>query len=198
MAVDIETIKRLNAQTGIGLTGAKKALIEADGDYDKAYEALRIKGLAKADKKSERTASAGLVHSYVHGGKIGVLIELNCETDFVARTDDFKALAQDLVLHIAAAAPSYLTVEDIPHDVLFKERDLFAAELQQSGKPESMIDQIVEGKLEKYYTEVCLMRQGFIKDQELPIEELIKTTIAKLGENIVLRRFARIELGEVI
>ncbi len=198
MAVDFDTIKRLNSLTGIGLTDAKKALEEAGGDYEAAYEALRIKGIAKADKKAERTASSGLVHSYVHGGKIGVLIELNCETDFVARTDDFKTLANDLTLHIAAAAPLYLTPADVPAEVLAKEKEILSAELLGSGKPKEMLEQIVTGKLDKYYADICLTRQNFVKNPDQTIEDLIKSFIAKLGENIVLRRFARLELGEVL
>lgn len=198
MTTDFETIKRLNAQTGIGLTDAKKALVEAGGDYDKAYETLRVKGIAKAEKKAERTASSGLVHSYVHSGKIGVLIELNCETDFVARTDDFKTLANDLVLHIAAAAPIYLAPADVPADILSKEKEILSAELREGGKPEAMIEQIVGGKLDKYYSEVCLLGQAFVKNPDQTVEDLIKTYVAKLGENIILRRFVRIEIGEVL
>lgn len=196
MTSEIDAIKKLNSQTGIGLTEAKKALVQAGGDYDKAYEQLRVKGLAKADKKMERTASSGLVHAYVHGGKIGVLVELCCETDFVARTEDFKTLANDLALHVAAANPQYISVDYIPTDLIEKERQLYAAELKQSGKPDNIIDQIVDGKLDKYYSEVCLMRQGFIKDPDQTIEDLIKSYVAKLGENIVLRRFSRLGLGE--
>lgn len=195
MKIDVDTIKRLREATGVGLTDAKQALEAAQGNYDKALEAMRIKGLARADKKAERTAGAGLIHSYVHGGKIGVLVELNCETDFVARTDDFKTLANDLALHIAASAPQYLTPEDVPADVLAHEKKLFAAELKAQGKPASMIDQIMVGKLDKYYAEVCLTRQPFVKDVDTTVDTLVKTAIAKLGENIVVRRFVRLVLG---
>jgi len=195
MAIDIEEIKRLKAMTGVGLTTAKQALEEADGDFDKALEAMRIKGLAKADKKADREAGAGIVHAYVHGDKIGVLVELNCETDFVARTDDFKQLANDLALHVAATNPRYLAVEDIPEADQAKERELIAAELQEQGKPADMIEKITDGKLKKWYQEVVLLEQAFIKNPDQSVTDLIKDSIAKLGENIVLRQFARLELG---
>ncbi|MBP6042146.1 elongation factor Ts [Candidatus Saccharibacteria bacterium] len=195
MAVSIDEIKKLKELTGVGLTSAKKALEQADGDFDKALEEMRIKGLAKADKKSDREASAGIVHAYVHGDKIGVLVELNCETDFVARTDDFKTLANDIALHIAASSPKFLTVADVPETELNKEKELTAAELKEQGKPAEMIDKITEGKLKKWYSEVVLMNQPFVKDPDMTIEQLVKAAIAKLGENIVLTNYSRIELG---
>lgn len=193
---DIETIKRLRESTGIGLTDAKNALVESGGDYDKALESLRVKGLARADKKAERDASAGIIHSYVHGSKIGVLLELNCETDFVARTDDFKTLANDLALHIAASAPRYVRVDDIEQNVVEKEKELLAAEVIEAGKPAEVVDKIVDGKLAKFFEEVCLLNQPFVKDPNQTVEELIKSVITKLGENIVIRRFVRLELGQ--
>lgn len=196
MAPDVEMIKKLRAVTGVGLTDAKRALEEAAGDYDKALESMRVKGLARADKKSDRPAGAGLVHAYVHGGKIGVLIELNCETDFVARTEDFKVLANDLALHIAASAPVYVAVADVPAEVVEREKELITAELRAQGKPASVLEKIVEGKLEKFYAQTCLLAQPFVKDPDQTVGDLIKQTIAKLGENIVARRFVRIVLGE--
>ena len=193
--ISIEQIKKLKSATGVGLTDAKKALQEAEGDFDKALEAMRIKGLARADKKADREASAGMVHAYVHGGKIGVLVELNCETDFVARTVDFKVLANDLALHIAASSPVYLDVDSIPEADLKKEQDLFAAEVKEQGKPDNMVEQIVSGKINKWQSEVCLLKQPFVKDPDQTVEEVIKAGIAKLGENIILRQYSRVELG---
>ncbi len=193
--IDTAIIKRLKDATGVGLTDAKKALENAKGDYEKALEAMRIKGLARAAKKLDRTAGSGLVHGYVHGNKIGVLVELKCETDFVARTDDFKSLANDLALHIAASAPEYVAVEDVPEDVVAKEQSLIKAELAEQGKPKNMWDKIAAGKLEKFYDEICLLRQPFVKDPNQTVGELVQLAIAKLGENIVIRRFARLELG---
>jgi elongation factor Ts len=195
MAIDIETIKKLRNATGVGITDAKRALEEADGDYDKAVDAMRVKGLARADKKADRTASAGLIDAYIHGDRIGVLVELNCETDFVARTDDFKTLAHDIALHVAAASPQYLTPADIPAGIEKQERLLFAEELKNEGKPAEMIEKIVEGKMTKWHAEVCLVKQPFVKNPDVTIEELVKESIAKLGENIVLARFSRLEMG---
>jgi len=196
VAVDIETIKKLRAATGVGITDAKKALVETDGDYDKAVDAMRVKGLARADKKADREASAGIVSAYIHGERIGVLVELNCETDFVARTDDFKAVAHEIALHVAAAAPKYLAVDDIPEADVAKERELFAEELKNQGKPADMIEKIVEGKLEKWQSEVCLLNQAFIKNPDQTIENLVKEAAAKLGENIRIGSFSRLELGQ--
>ena len=195
MGIDFDTIKKLRSATGVGITDAKKALEEAGGDYDKAVEAMRVKGLAKADKKADREAAAGLIDAYVHGDRIGVLVEVNCETDFVARTDDFKNLVHDLALHIAAAAPQYLNPEDVPEGVVKKERLLSAEELKESGKPAKMIDKIVEGKITKWYGEVCLTRQTFVKNPDQTVEELVKQNVAKLGENIKIARFERFEIG---
>lgn len=196
MSAAIEQIKRLKELTGVGITDAKKALEEANGDFDKALEAMRIKGLSKADKKAEREARAGLVETYTHSGRIGVVVEVNCETDFVARTPDFQELVHDIALHVAASNPRYTSVEDVPKADLDKERKLIEQELSTSGKPKDMIAKIAEGKISKWYQEVCLLDQPFIKNPEQTVGDLVKSYIARLGENIVVRRFARIELGE--
>jgi len=197
MAVDIAEIKRLRELTGVGMTDAKKALEEADGNFDKALEAMRKKGLTKAEKKGEREAREGLVEAYVHSGRIGVLVEVNCETDFVTRTDDFKALAHDVAMHIAASAPEYVSVDEIPAE----ERERVAAEFTEKvkgeGKPENMVPQIVEGMLKKHFAEKCLLDQPFIKNPDQTVGQYIKEHVAKLGENIVVRRFSRMALGEV-
>jgi len=197
MAVDINEIKRLRELTGVGMTDAKKALDESNGDFDKALEAMRKKGLTKAEKKGEREAREGLIEAYVHGGRIGVLVEVNCETDFVTRTDDFKNLAHDLALHIAASAPEYVSIDDVPA----AERERVAAEFTEKakaeGKPADMIDKIVEGQLKKYFAERALLEQPFVKNPDQKVGDYVKESIAKLGENIVVRRFSRMVLGEV-
>lgn len=195
MPIDIETIKRLKELTGVGITDAKKALEEVNGDFDKALKAMRVKGLAKADKKRERTTKAGLVESYVHDGRIGVLVEVNCETDFVARTDDFKELAHDLAIHVAASAPRWVSPQDISEDELNEEKRLIAEELKNSGKPENMIEQIMQGKLSKFYSETCLLNQPFVKNPDQTVEDRLKEAIAKLGENMVVSQMAYVELG---
>ena len=199
MAVSIEDIKRMRELTGVGMTDAKKALEEAEGDFDKALEAMRKKGLTKAEKKGEREAREGVIEGYVHGGRIGVLVEVNCETDFVTRTDGFKALAHDLAMHVAAAAPEYVSVDEVPAE----ERDRVAAEFKEKaaneGKPADMIDKIVEGQIKKYFAEKCLLDQPFIKNPDQTVGAYIKEEgIAKLGENIIVRRFSRMALGEVV
>jgi elongation factor Ts len=195
MAVDIETIKRLKSLTGVGLTDAKKALEEVDGDFDKAVENMRVKGMAKADKKSEREARSGIVDAYIHGDRIGVVLEVNCETDFVARTDDFKDFVHNVAMHIAASSPAYVSVDDIDEAVQAKEMELIAEELKNEGKPAEMIEKISDGKIKKWQSEVCLLNQPYIKNPDETVEEYLKTMVAKLGENIVIRKFARIELG---
>lgn len=195
MKVDIEQVKKLRAATGVGLTDAKKALEDANGDYEKAVKAMRVKGIAKAEKKADRTASSGLVHAYIHGGKIGVLVEVNCETDFVARTDDFKEFANNIALHVAASNPHYVSSEDVPSDVVEKERELVHAELKEQGKPEDMFDKIAEGKLKKFTAEMSLLEQPFVKNPDQTVNDYLKETVAKLGENIIIRRFRRLELG---
>lgn len=193
--MNIEDIKKLREATGAGMMDAKSALEEAGGDYEKAVAVLRKKGLAKAAKKAERTAGVGVIESYVHGGKIGVLVEVNCETDFVARTDDFKEFTRDVALHIAAANPSYVSSEDIPEDELNKEKDMIKEEVAASGKPAEHAEKIIDGKLSKWYEEVCLLNQPFVKDPNQTIEQLRQALVAKLGENIVIARFTRLEVG---
>ncbi len=195
MGTTIDEIKRLKDLTGVGLTAAKKALEDVDGDFDKAVEEMRVKGISKADKKSEREAKAGLIEAYVHGDRIGVMVEVNCETDFVARTDDFKNFAHDIALHIAASAPRYIGKDDVTEEDLKKEEELIRAELKEEGKPSDMIDKIVSGKLNKFYEEVCLLEQAFVKNPDQTVGEYLKETIAKLGENMVIRQMSRIELG---
>ncbi len=195
MSVKIEDIQKLRAATGAGMMDAKSALEEAGGDYDKAVELMRVKGIAKAEKKADRTASQGVIQSYVHSEKIGVLVEINCETDFVAKTDDFKNYASDIAMHIAAANPLYLNAEAVPATELKKEREVIEKEVVASGKPKEFAEKIVEGKLAKWYEEVCLSNQKFIKDDSKTIEQLTKELIGKLGENIVIARFVRFELG---
>tara|TARA_Y100000588_G_C14279706_1_gene936302 strand:+ start:1184 stop:1753 length:570 start_codon:yes stop_codon:yes gene_type:complete len=188
-------VNDLRQKTGVGLMDCKKALVESEGDIEMAVTALRKKGVATAAKKAGRTASEGLIDQYIHmGGKVGVLIELNCETDFVAKTDDFKALAKDLCLHIAAANPSYLNRDDVPEDLVSKERDIATSQAQ--GKPPQAIQKIVEGKLDKFFSETCIVDQPFIKDPGKTINELITEKIAQLGENIVIRKFSRFQLGQ--
>lgn len=195
MAVDIDTIKRLKSLTGVGLTDAKKALEDANGDFDKALENMRVKGMAKADKKAEREARAGIVDAYIHSERIGVVLEVNCETDFVARTDDFKEFVHNIAMHIAASNPTFVSVTDIDEDVQAKELDLIKQELKNEKKPTEMIEKISDGKLKKWQSEVCLLNQSYIKDPDQTVEEYLKTMVAKLGENIIVRQFARIELG---
>lgn len=197
MAVAIEDIKRLRELTGVGMTDAKKALEAADGDFDKALSEMRKKGLTKAEKKGEREAREGLVDAYVHSGRIGVLVEVNCETDFVTRTDDFKALVHDIAMHIAASAPEYVSAEDIPAEAKETVKTEFVEKVKNEGKPENMVEQIVEGMLKKHFSEKCLLDQPFIKNPDQTVGELVKDNIAKLGENIVVRRFHRIALGEI-
>lgn len=194
-SVSLEEVKRLKDLTGVGLTDAKQALVEADGDFDKALSEMRKKGMTKAEKRGEREASQGLVESYVHGGRIGVLVEVNCETDFVARTDDFKNLVHDLAMHIAASAPLYVNIEDVPADVREEKTAEFTEKVKNEGKPEAMIAKIVDGMIAKHFGELCLMEQPFIKNPDEKVGDLVKNHIAKLGENIVVRRMARFELG---
>ena len=196
MEVTVEQVKKLRDATGAGMMDAKKALVEAGGDVDKATELLRLAGVAKAEKKADRVAEAGAIEAYVHGGRIGVLVEVNCETDFVARTADFKTFVHDLAMHVAASNPTYVRPEDVPAAAVDKETELVRQELQQQGKPEAMYDKIMPGKLDKFYEQICLVRQPFVKDPDKTIDQLTKELIGKLGENIVIRRFARFELGQ--
>jgi len=195
MAISIDMVKELRECTGAGVLDCRNALEEVDGDFDKASELLRKKGLTIAAAKAGREANEGLVEAYIHaGGKLGVLVEINCETDFVARTDDFQELAHDLAMQIAAADPRYVAPEDIPAEVLEQERQ-WQREQVEGDKPEEIMERILEGKLKKFYGEVCLLDQPFIRDGELTVRDLITARIAKLGENIKVRRFARFELG---
>ncbi len=199
MAISLDEIKKLKELTGVGLTDAKKALVEADGDFDKALAAMREKGLTKAEKRGEREAREGIIESYVHSGRIGVLVELNCETDFVARTEDFKNLAHDIALQIAAMSPKWASSEDIPESEVTRKKDELAAAAQadpkNANKPAEVLDKIIDGQLKKYFDELVLMSQPFWKDDSQTIGDLVKENIAKLGENIVVRQFRRIELG---
>jgi elongation factor Ts len=197
MAISIEEIKRLKDLTGVGLTDAKAALTEAEGDFDKALEAMRKKGLTKAEKKGEREARQGLVDTYVHSGRIGVVVEVNCETDFVARTDDFKNFVHDIAMHVAAAAPEFVSVDQVPETEREAKKQEFMEKTKSEGKPENMLENIVEGMLKKHFAEKCLMDQPFIKNPDQTVGDLLKEHIAKLGENMVIRQFARIELGQV-
>lgn len=196
MTITAQMVKDLRERTGVGMMECKKALTQVGGDTDKALEALREKGLASAQKRAGRTASEGVIGSYIHMDKIGVMVEVNCETDFVARTDDFKALVKDISMHVAAANPAYLSREDVPEDVLEAEKKIFAAQVE--GKPENIVEKIVTGKTDKFYSETCLLEQVFVKDPDAKqkISDLITEKIAKLGENIVLKRFARFQVGE--
>jgi elongation factor Ts len=175
----------------------KKALISANGDIEKAVEILRKEGIAVAEKKGARVAKEGRIESYIHpGNKIGVLVEVNCETDFVARTDEFKTLTKEIAMHIAASSPRYISVNDVPQDVLEKEKEIYATQARNEGKPEHVIDRIVQGKIEKFYQEVCLLEQPWVRDPEKRIKDIINEAIARLGENIIVRRFVRFELGK--
>ncbi len=192
-----EMVKALRERTGAGVLDCKKALEETGGDLEEATRLLRQRGLAIAAKKAGRLAQEGLVEAYIHaGGRLGALVEINCETDFVARTEEFQRLAHDLAMQVVASNPHYLRPEDIPSEVIEEKKRLFLSELEGQNKPEHLLERIVEGKLERYYDQVCLLRQPFIKDEGLTVEEVITEGIAKLGENIVVRRFVRYELGE--
>ena len=195
MGVSVDDIKKLRELTGVGLTDAKKALVEADGDFDKALEEMHKKGLTKAEKKGDREAREGLIESYVHSGRIGVIVEVNCETDFVARLDDFKTLAHEIAMQIAAMNPKYASTEDIPAEEMERVKAELMASETLASKPEEMREKIVTGQLNKHFAEQVLMSQSYILDDSKTVEQHIKEAIAKLGENIVVRQFKRIELG---
>lgn len=196
MAVTTEMIKQLRELTGAGVLDCKKALEETNGDFEAASEILKQKGLAAAAKKVDRDAGDGLVEAYIHAGsKLGVLVEINCETDFVARTEEFQAFCHDVAMQIAAASPSWVSRSDVPEDVLAEQKDAIRAEMAGENKPEHVMERIMEGKLAKFYQENCLLDQAFIKDDEKTIQQLLTGTIAKLGENIVIKRFARFQIG---
>lgn len=195
--ISIDDIKRLRGLTGVGITDAKQALQDANGDFDKALSEMRKKGLTKAEKRGEREARAGLIGSYVHDGRIGVLVEVNCETDFVAKTDEFKDLVKDLALHIAASAPEFVSVDDVSDDDKQQAKAEFSDKAKAEGKSADMIDKIVDGMLKKHFSEKSLLDQLFVKNPDQTVGDVVKEANAKLGENIVVRRFSRIALGEV-
>lgn len=197
MAVNAKLVKELRERTGAGILDCKKALEECGEDIEKAIDYLREKGIAKAAKKAGRAATEGLIFSYIHmTGKIGTLLELNCETDFVARTDEFQALGKEIAMHIAAASPCYLSPEDVPAEDLEREKDIYRKQALEEGKPEHIVDKIAEGRLKKFYENTCLLEQAWIRDPDKKIKDLITEAIAKLGENIVIGRFARFAIGE--
>jgi elongation factor Ts len=195
MGVSIEDIKKLKELTGVGLTDAKGALVEADGDFDKALEAMRKKGLTRAEKKGDREAREGIIDSYVHSGRIGVVVEVNCETDFVARLDDFKKLAHEIAMQIAAMSPQYVTEADIPTAEMERVRKEAQERVEKEGKPADIAEKIVDGQVKKHFAEKTLMSQPFILEDGKTVEAHVKENIAKLGENVVIRQFKRIELG---
>lgn len=195
MAVSLDDVKKLKELTGVGLSDAKAALEESKGDFDKALAAMRKKGLTKAEKKGDREAREGLVEAYVHSGRIGALVEVNCETDFVARTEDFKGLVHDVAMHVAAANPVYITEADVPAEVRDAKAKEFKDKVVAEGKPADMADKIVDGQLKKYFAEQTLYDQAFIKNPDQTVGDLVKEHIAKLGENIVVRQMSRVELG---
>lgn len=197
MSASTDQIKKLRDMTGAGVLDAKRTLEEYKGDFDKALAVLKEKALRSAGKKTERIAKQGLVETYVHtGGRVGAMVEVNCETDFVARTPDFKELAHDIALHIAAAKPQFVSIEDIPPAIVEEQKKIFTDAALAEGKPANIIDKIVQGKIESYYRDVCLLKQPFIRDESMTVHDLIQAKIAKLDENIQVRRFARFELGE--
>ncbi len=199
MEITAAMVKELRQATSAGVLDCRKALESCDGDIESAVAHLRKKGLAAVVKRAGRQTSEGVVETYAHpGNQVAVMLELNCETDFVARTDDFKTLAHDLALHIAFAVPSYFTREDVPEEMIESERAIYRTRALEEGKPERIVDRIVEGRLEKFYNQACLMEQPFVKDEDKTIQDLITDAIAKLGENIVLRRFVRYEVGESV
>jgi len=195
MTITAELVKQLRDMTGAGMMECKKALGEASGDLGKAVDVLRKSGIAKAEKRADRAASQGRVDSYIHDGRIGVLIEINCETDFVARTDDFKGLCKELAMQVAAAGADYVRREEVPAERIAHEKEIFTAQLANEGKPANIIEKILEGKVNKFCSEVCLLEQPYIKDDKKTIGDLVKETSAKTGENIVVRRFVRFRLG---
>jgi elongation factor Ts len=195
--ISAKLVKELRDQTGAGFMDCKAALQETNGDLEKAVDWLRKKGMAKAQRRAGRATSEGRVTSYIHAGdKIGVMVEINCESDFVARTDNFKDLCHDIALHIAAAEPRYVAREDVTPEILDREREVYLGQARESGKPEKVIEKIVDGKMEKFYEEACLLEQHFIKDDKVTVKELVDGVIAKIGENVKVRRFVRFKLGE--
>jgi len=197
MEISASLVRELREKTGAGMMDCKKALAETAGDFEKAIEYLRKKGIASAAKKAGRMTKEGAVCSYIHGeGRVGVMVEVNCETDFVARNEQFKAFTRDIAMHIAAASPLYVKPEEVPADILAKEKEIAVAQMAASGKPAAVLEKIAEGKLKKYYEETCLLNQAFVKDPEKTVLQFLQETIATIGENISIRRFVRFALGE--
>ncbi len=197
MDISAELVRKLREKTGVGLMDCKEALKQSGGDMEKAIEYLREKGLAKLQKRSGRAASEGVIASYIHtGGKVGVLVEVNCETDFAANSKDFQEFAKDVAMQITAASPLYVRREEIPEDTIAKEKDLYKRQALDSGKPEKIIDKIADGKMEKFFQEICLMEQSFIKNPDITIKGLLEDLVVKIGENVIIRRFVRFQLGE--
>jgi elongation factor Ts len=197
LAITAEQVQELRRKTGAGIMDCKRALSECEGDTEKAITLLRKQGQARADARMSRATSEGITASYIHaGGRIGVLVEVNCETDFVARTDEFQALAHNVAMHIAAESPRYVRREEVPAEVLEQEKEIYRALAQKEGKPEKVLDRIVEGRLEKFYSEVCLLDQPYVRDDQKTVGEIVKEAIAKLGENIAVSRFVRFQVGE--
>ncbi len=198
MAITAEQVKELRDRTGAGIMDCKKMLVEADGNIEKAIELLRERGIAKAAKKAGRVASEGLVEAYIHNGKYGALVEVNSETDFVSNNEDFKTFVKDIAMHIAAVGPKYVRREEVPAEIVEKEKQTLKAQALNEGKPEAVVEKMVEGRMNKFYEEICLLDQKFVKDPDITVGELLTNLIAKIGENIVIRRFARFERGEGI
>ena len=199
MEISSAMVKELRVKTGAGMMDCKEALAAVEGDFEQAIDFLRKKGLSAATKRSSKAAKDGTVSSYIHmGGRIGVLVEINCETDFVAKTDDFQAMGKDIAMHIAASNPLYVRPDELPEDALNREKEIYKSQLREEGKPEKIWDKIIEGKLKKYYEDVCLTEQKFIKNTDITVGVLVSNMIAKTGENIIIRRFARFQLGEEI
>ncbi len=197
MEITAAMVKKLRDLTGAGMMECKAALTEANGNVEEATTILRKRGLAQATKKAGRSTNEGLIGNYIHmGGKIGVLVEINCESDFVARTDDFQSLAREIAMHIAAASPQYVRREDVPGDVLDREREIYRAQMKEQNKPPQVVDKIVDGKLNSFYEQVCLLDQPSVRDPKVTIGQLVQSAIAKLGENIAIPRFVRFKLGE--
>lgn len=196
MAVTAKMVKELREQTGAGMMDCKKVLTETNGDIEKAIDLLREKGLASVAKKAGRIASEGLVDSYIHGGRIGVLIEVNSETDFVAKNEEFKSFVKDMAMQVAAVNPKYVSREEVPAELIEHEREVLTEQARHENKPEKIIEKMVEGRLEKYYEEICLLDQHFIKDGDLKVQDVLNNLISKIGENIKIRRFVRFEVGE--
>ncbi len=197
MEISTQQVKELRYRTGVGIMDCKSALKETEGDIDKAIDLLRKKGKAKAQKREGRSASEGQIQSYVHfGGKIGVLVEVNCETDFSAKTDDFKEFAKNLAMHIAATDPISISAEDLPRDIMEREKEIYRDQSIQEGKPEKVLDKIVEGKLKKFYSEACLLNQAYVKNPDITIQDLLNEMRAKTGENVIIKRFTRFQVGK--